>query len=537
MVRKILPLALGATLLLGACARAEVTPASTPAATTAPGSVPTSSVLNAAPTSGALDLSNPQPTSVPQPARQTYTVQRGEVVSQLVLRGLSVPVQQELSFLETGIVRRVMVQRGDQVVPGQLLAELEFGDLEAQMRQARTNYEQDNLALKQAIEAGNITVRQATLDLEQAQAALAEARQPAKADDLARSRAWVEQAKADLATTRNNSSAVKNENLRQMNLAVQNLEVARARLQEAQTRYQREQTDQRRAELQSAEDAARQAESEVSRAQIAYDTARGNEVAAVQRGEAEVAAAEANLAALVRLPDPFRVAEAERNVARAETNLAAVRQRASSDPNLTKIVAASLSELQRIEQLIEARRLYAPFAGEVGYVEVRSGMAVRSGMPVINLVDPSKSEIIVNLDQAGAVSRNINDMLPGQRVSISFPRYPGESFSGEIVRLPGQWVDDNPNAGTTYSVNFDPRGMELGVGEPANLTVVLGRSEDTLWLPPAAVRYNRDRPFVIVKVGDEERRVDVSLGLTSDERFEIIAGVRENDIVLGEATR
>lgn len=536
MVRKILPLALGATLLLGACARTEVAPVSTPVAES-PGGAASSGFPNAAPTSSILDFQNAQPTASPQRPRPTYTVQRGEVVSELVLTGRVVPVQQELAFLETGVVGRVTVQRGDQVVPGQLLAELALGDLEDQMRQARTIYEQDKRALEQGIEAGNIAVRQATLDLEQARALLAEVRQPAKPDELARARARVDQARAELQTTRNNASAEKNENLRQMNLAVQNLEVARARLQEAEQRYKQDASDQRRAELQNAQDAVRLAESEVLRAQIAYDTARGNEVAAVQRGEAEVAAAEADLASLLRLPDPFRVSEAERNVARAETNLAAARQRAAGDPGLTKIVAASLGEMQRIDRLIQARRLYAPFAGQVGYVELRPGMAARAESPVMSIVDPTRSEIVASLDLSSVSDRNNLNVVPGQPVSISFPRFPGKTFTGEIMRVPGQGLDGNPSAATSYSISFDPAGMEIGVGEPANMTVVLGRAEDTLWLPPAAIRYNRDQPFVIVKFGEEERRVDLSLGLVSADRIEVLAGLRENDIVLGEAGR
>ncbi|MCX7789914.1 MAG: efflux RND transporter periplasmic adaptor subunit [Chloroflexaceae bacterium] len=533
MSRTITLLALSLILLLGACTRAEVAPAPTPAEP-APASTATSSP-GIAPTAVSVAIPDPRPASVPQRPRATYTVQRGEVVSEVALLGRVTPLQQELSFFEGGIVKRVLVERGDQVEPGQLLAELELGDLEIQLRQARATYEQDKRALEQANEAANTAVRQATLDLEQARTALEEARRPARAEEVARARARVEQARADLATTRNNSAALKHENLRQMNLAVQNLEVARVRLSEAQIRYQREQTDQRRIELQNAEDAARLAESEVERARVAYETALNNEVAAVQRAEAEVVAAEADLAALLRLPDPFRVAEAERNVARAQANLEAARQRATGNPALAKVVATSLGEVERLEYAIERRRLYAPFAGEVGYVEIRPGTAVRAESLVISLFDLSRSEIVANLDPNSAPDRLSTDIVPGQPVTITFPRFPGTTFNGEVARLLGRDGGTTLTDPIAYAIVFDPQGMVVAAREPANVTVLLGRSENTLWLPPAAIRYNRERPFVIVKEGNDERRVEVSLGLVSRERVEILAGLRENDIVLGEA--
>lgn len=528
MTRTITTLALGLILFLSACARAEVAPAPTPA----PAS--TATIASIAPTAVTVAVPDPRPAAVPQRPRATYTVQRGEVVSEVSLLGRVTPLQQELSFFEGGIVKRVLVQRGDQVEAGQLLAELELGDLEIQLRQARATYEQDKRALEQANEAASTAVRQAMLDLEQARTALEEARRPARADEVAQAQARVDQARADLSTTRNNSAALKHESLRQMNLAVQNLEVARARLGEAQIRYQREQTDQRRIELQNAEDAARLAESEVERARIAYETALNNEVAAVQRAEADLAAAEADLAALLRLPDPFRVAEAEHNVARAQANLEAARQRAAGNPAMAKMVAASLGEIQRLEYAIERRRLYAPFSGEVGYVEIRPGTAVRAESLVISLFDLSRSEIVANLDPNSAPDRLSTDIVPGQPVTITFPRFPGTTFNGEVARLVGRDGGTTLTDPIAYAIVFDPQGIALAAREPANVTVRLGRSEQALWLPPAAIRYNRERPFVIVKDGDTERRVEVSLGLVSRERVEILGGLHENDIVLGE---
>lgn len=536
MIRRLAPLALSAAVLLGACARPDVAPttggtAPTAAAPTAIGGFPGGGP-GGVPTVGA----QPSTTPIPERPRPTYTVQRGDVVSVLEATGRVVQVQQQLSFQQDGIVSQVFVERGAPIEPGQLLAELELDELNDQLQQARTNYEQDKVAADRAIEAANIEVRNAEIDLATARDNLATSKEPAKPDVLARARATLATAQADLATTRNTSSEAKNQALREMTLAARELEVAQARLREEEERYDDDKRDSQRAALQSAQDTVRRAESDLLRTQIAYETARGNEVAAVQRAEASVEAARADLDALLRLPDPALVAEASRNVARAETRLDAARQRAQPDPSQTKTLTAGLGEIQRIERMIDERRLYAPSGGQVGFSEIRKGVNVRAGEPVMGIFDTSTFEIAAEIDLS-ADGRLATDIVVGQPVQVTFARFPDKAVTGEISRLPGQSSDFSPSTSSTYAISFNAEGLQIKVGEPATLKIELGRSESTLWLPVEAVRYNRGQPFVVIKFGEEERRVDVTVGLITSDRVEIVAGLGENDVVLGENTR
>ena len=48
-----------------------------------------------------------------------------------------------------------------------------------------------------------------------------------------------------------------------------------------------------------------------------------------------------------------------------------------------------------------------------------------------------------------------------------------------------------------------------------------------------AVRNFQGRNFVVIQGGDTQRRVDVQLGIQSDNRVEILEGVTEGDVVVG----
>ncbi len=73
----------------------------------------------------------PIPTA-PAAQRTTYTVERGDVLEEFTFRGRWLPRDQiQLSFEVNGSVRSVNVQRGDSVVAGDVLADLQIDDLEA----------------------------------------------------------------------------------------------------------------------------------------------------------------------------------------------------------------------------------------------------------------------------------------------------------------------------------------------------------------------------------------------------------------------
>lgn len=78
---------------------------------------------------------NGTPTPIPTPIvpnKPVYEVQRGDIVKELEFFGRIAPVEEkELFFRESGYVKNVYVSKGDTVVAGQILAELEnLSDLE-----------------------------------------------------------------------------------------------------------------------------------------------------------------------------------------------------------------------------------------------------------------------------------------------------------------------------------------------------------------------------------------------------------------------
>src|SRR5512139_1644555 len=121
-------------------------------------------LLSVACSSGASGA-EPTPTPLPTPVvaeKPTYVVQRGPVTKSLEFTGRVGPVkQQDLFFRTDGFVRSVKVERNDQVKAGDLLADLEIGDLENQLAEAQ-------LKLKEAERTSQNALADAEAELEKA---------------------------------------------------------------------------------------------------------------------------------------------------------------------------------------------------------------------------------------------------------------------------------------------------------------------------------------------------------------------------------
>ncbi|MBO9322293.1 MAG: HlyD family efflux transporter periplasmic adaptor subunit [Roseiflexus sp.] len=483
------------------------------------------------------------PTPTPRPVQNvlekpTYVVQRGVVVDEIKVSGFVAATKQvELSFTQNGFLKVLYVDRNDPVKQGQLLAELEMGDLPNQLRQAEVALEQAQLVLNRSKAQRDAAIRRAELDLEEAQAQLRRLQEPPDPLELARAQANLAQAQANLEQVRTNASAEKT----RAEIALAQASNALPAVQTAYLRALTEWNDIRdkpqdwrynavKEAFERAEAELRNAEMAVRQAQLAYDQARQNEGPAIARAEALVVEAQAAYDALVRGPKPEDLERARRNVERARIAVDEARQ--VGDSELEGRVASAQLEVERLKAQMEAMRLYAPFDGKVAAVGNKPGDQITAYRAVITVMDDTGKELLVE----NVASQDATRIGLGQQVQITFSRAPGRVFNGVVTKLPTTLTSSAAtiNPDRAYHIDFEAPGVNLEVGDLAQVIITLKRVEDALWLPPQAVRAFEGRRFVVVKDGDRQRRQDVRVGIVSLERIEILEGLKEGDIVVGQ---
>jgi hypothetical protein len=86
------------------------------------------------------------------------------------------------------------------------------------------------------------------------------------------------------------------------------------------------------------------------------------------------------------------------------------------------------------------------------------------------------------------------------------------------------------------SVHFqlEDDSTPLVLNDAVVVTITIDEREDVLWLPKAALRSFQGETFVYVEVGDVQRRVNVTVGLEGTDRVEIVSGLEEGQVVIGQ---
>ena len=474
----------------------------------------------------------PTPTPIPTPIvpeKPTYVVQRGKITKQLEFTGrISAVEETELYFKTGGYVKRVLVERGDQVQAGDLLAELEIDDLLKQMAQAEVTLNTAQLRLDEAEKALERQIALAKLDLTAAEAQLAQA-QNANADAVVQAEISLAVAQEQLARLRAQRASYTADVVTvRIGLAQAEDAVARAEIE-----YQK--ALERHWEPQEVRDAyarsLQQAEWNQEIAQARYDQALAAQQVYthdLKIQELAVTQAEAKLTQLQGGEDSLLAIE----VQQAQQQLEWLNE--GVDPVLVNEVNQAQLALERLQAQVADAQIVAPMDGQVLSLSVYAGRPAEAFKPVIVVADPLAIEVSADLS-----SSQLQEMVEGQEAVVALRAYPGQTWHGTVRCLPYPYGSGGGTEGlagadksTRIRLEGDLSGLQLG--DLARVTIVLEEKDDVLWLPPAAIRIFQGREFVIVQDVDRQRRADVEIGIGSDDRVEILEGLEEGQIVVGQ---
>ncbi len=474
----------------------------------------------------------PLPTPI-VPEKPVYTVEAGTVVQTLEFTGRASPVlEQELFFETNGNVSEVFVARGDWVQAGDVLAELDVEDLEKQLSQKTISLETAQLRLEQAQLEATEAITTALSKVEEAQDSL-ESAEATSASDLAEARAAVASAGVSLDNARLNLTIVQKSDTVSKDVREAEYEAAwwEAFYGECLQKYERGEIDKTRLDLEW---------NNLLAAKDRLETARARAQLALSQAEAQVTQAEESLrqarVRLAELQEKPAVADAEAALQQAETGYEQAIADADPESYNLRLLALDLEQIQMdiedLEGQVANARLIAPFEGQILSLNVKAGDAAQAFDAVGVLADPNELEITAELG-----SEELSQMALNQQAVITLRNRPGETFGGTVRQLP------YPYGGTTVDTGDDDTAVHVAIegdvdmtlGELATVSIVLQEKENVLWLPPAAIRTYQGRDFVVVQLDDgSQKRVDVLLGIVTDERVEITAGLEEGQTIVGE---
>jgi HlyD family secretion protein len=264
----------------------------------------------------------------------------------------------------------------------------------------------------------------------------------------------------------------------------------------------------------------RQAESGLSKAELKVAT---NELLPKIEAEKNLQTLEEAQAKLKQLKLTF---DLKRKAAQADLRILQIRRdRAENAMKQAESNADKMSVGSPIAGMAVLRSIWK--GGNLA--EVQEGEEVRSGMPIVDVVNPSVMRVRARVNQA-----DINELKVGQPVRMGLDAYPDLFFDAEVSQISPLAVRSVLSAKVrTFVVLMNVKGShpKLMPDLTASLDVELARESNALVVPRDAVRYDGERAFVRVRRGSTFQDQLVTVGALNAHEAVITKNLEDGAVV------
>ncbi len=484
--------------------------------------------------------SDSQQTSV-----QTAIARRGDLVVYANAAGEVIPAREMgVGFDESGKIIEILVEVGDNVKAGDVLARLQTNNTAESIAVSIANAELSVLNAQQDLDAihdnWKIDSAQALKDVEDAQKALDDLRN----SDTALKLAWetvVESQKAVADAERTYNITLSTASQADIDAAHAQVLLAEQALERAKDKYEpyanKPDDNLTKARLQAS----------LSAAQAAYDAAVRNYNAMIGTGsdlDKDVAKAQLDTAQ-AQLDDAMREWERAKNgpsegeIALAEAELASAQSRweiLKEGPDPVDVTLAQ-EELTRAKANLELAKqsqaeidLVAPMDGTILSIDANGGEYVNNAA-IMTLADLRHPFLRVYLDET-----DMDKVAVGYEADVTFDAIPDQTFTGKVISVNPSLVTVSNvktiEAIVQLDVNSFAKPMILPIGLNASVDIIGGRADKVVLVPVEAVREISPGEYgVFVMENGEPKLQMVEVGLMDFTSAEIISGLKAGDIV------
>lgn len=435
----------------------------------------------------------------------TVAVEAKDLTVRIASSGIVQPMQRvNLSPKNAGRIAELLVEQGDRVKAGQIIAGMESRDIEAQIEQAKARLNSAKARLLKA-EAGTRPeeIDQAKARLDRAKANLQQLKAGNRPEEIAEARASVTRVEAQVTEARSRLNLALNNLKRQENLA-------------AVGAISRQDLDRSRDEASRAQASIEQLQAGVAEAKRRLEKVEnGTRTEEISKGEADLAEAESKLEQLQNGSRPEEIAQAKADVAEAE------------------------AQLRYYEVQLEDTKVRAPFAGIITQRYAIQGAFV-TPVTSASTADSATSASIVALAKdlevlAKVPEADIGQIKPGQEVEIVADSYPEQVFKGRVRLIAPEAIKERDVTLFQIRIEITTGKDKLQSGMNVDLKFIGSKLDDALVVPSVAIVTNKGKTGVLIPDEKNQPKFQpVTIGSTIDNQIQILEGVKSGDQVFVE---
>jgi len=498
-----------------------------------------------------------------------YTVERGEVYQEITETGtIKKGDKIILSFKNSGQLKEVYVEIGDEVKEGTLLAKMDNAQLYIQLEQAKADLELNQAGLDKLL-AGVIKeeIQVAQTSIDNAKTTLKN-----KEKDLGNTRVTADQALEDIyedalnvlnnaylklynafttvksiqtsyftGNDQNSLNVKENKNKIDDSLAEMDfyLDKAETNFTEqnigfALVNFEKNLADTRKclSEIRAIIESPSCCNTVSSSDKTSLDTHRTNintVYSDIVEEQQDIASAKINNKTNIDTAESA-VATAQDALKVAEDNLALVTaEPREEDINSYKAkVKSAQSKVNILESQIRDTILRSPVDGTIIAVENSVSETVQAASPIISILPAEPFEIELDIYEEDIISIKKDNLA-----KISLVAFPEEIFEGRVVFInPAEKLID----GIVYyevSINFEaaPEGVKPGM--TADVSVIVALKDGVLRIPEEFIQSKNDKIFVQIFRDNQIEDRNIEIGMKgSDDMVEVIIGLEEGEEII-----
>lgn len=416
----------------------------------------------------------------------TVPAQSQNLTVRITANGTVKPIQSvNLSPKTAGRLAKLLVEQGDRVQQGQVLARMEDADLQARLSQAKAN-------------------------LSKAQASLAEARAGSRPEEIRQAKARLLQAKARLDETKAGNPS-------EVDQAKAQVEAAKSRLDLAQKR----------------------AERFTSLAQQGAQTLDKRDEALSEQRNAQAALNEAQQRLQkIQTGNPPQIAQQEAAVAEAQAEVQRLQngKRQSEIDQFVATVKAAEAEVEAAEVQVKDTVITAPFTGIVTQKYATEGAFVTPTTSASSTASATSTSIIAiakGLEILAKVPEvDIRQIKPGQSVEVIADAFPDQVFKGRVQLVAPEAVVEQNVTSFQVRVALETGQKELRSGMNVDLIFLGEKKNNALVVPTVAIVTQDGKTGVMIPDSNNQPKFQpVTIGPTIQTQTQILEGLKQGEKV------
>ncbi|HEY6443740.1 MAG TPA: efflux RND transporter periplasmic adaptor subunit [Candidatus Acidoferrales bacterium] len=228
------------------------------------------------------------------------------------------------------------------------------------------------------------------------------------------------------------------------------------------------------------------------------------------------------------------LAQNDASLAKARANLSALEARKQDlqQRSATSIEAANLrfsksqDEVQSLEEKARSATVISPLDGTLYSLPVHAGDYVKVGDTLAEMANLGHVRVRAFVDEP-----DLGLLEPSQDVEVTWDAKPGSVWTGHTEQVPKQVVARGMRSVGEVLCSVDNDKLELLPNTNVEVKILVHERRGAVVVPRAAVREDKSGHYVFVFDGNKVRRRDISVGIASTSKYEVMSGLMVGDRV------